>query len=184
MHNKTFLASLVIILQMAVIGVFVHCCWVLGQHKSLYEEVEEFEAVKVECVHREKSTYRTVKSKLTLYTNTYEYVVDGVTITKVESGERKPGESKYMYYNPNNPEILSEYKSYSDAIKSLSGWIVLASFIQGVIIVLIIRAVKTSLGIEPKEKIVKPKKVVGYVVKDEYDFLNDEPLENNNEKDN
>ncbi len=168
MKKKMNQLTLIIFIQMVVIGIFVHFCWVLGGQQALFNDVKEFKPVTVKCVMSERQQHSTVnRSNTSWYTNKYEYVVSEKTYTRVYYGEQTPGEDKLMYYNPNDPEVLSEYSSYSAAMISNLGWILLSAFGQGVVVVYILRVMK---NMNNKTYLKEATNHVGVVIEDDFDF--------------
>ena len=103
-----------------------------SEQQALFNDTKEFKPVTVKCIVSEKHQYSTVRRrKSTWYTNTYEYIVNEKTYTRVYYAEQTPGKDKLLYYNPNDPEVLSEYSNYSAAVFDNFGWILLAGFAQG-----------------------------------------------------
>ncbi len=171
MKLKGFIIATITMIQILSIAAFFHYCEVLGRQKGVFEEVKEFNAVEVKCVSIDKTDFN-MRGRSALYTNEYQYVVDGETYTKILYAERTPGKNTVWYYNPKNPEIISRYKSYSHAKSENFKWVILASLGQAIVVIYVLRKINKGKVIEIKKK---PKKVVGYVVEDEYDFLNEKP---------
>ncbi len=131
-----------ILVQISALGIFLYFCGVLGEQQALFEDVKEFKPVAVKCIASEKIEYGLYRNRRKWFQNTYEYVVNEKTYTRVYYAERTVGKDKILYYNPNNPEILSKYSSYSAAVIGNFGWILLASLAQGVVIVYVLRVAK------------------------------------------
>ncbi len=158
-----------IFIQLNAIGIFIYFCGVLGEQQALFNDAKEFKPVSVKCVASEKQQHSTVNRRnATWYENTYEYLVNDKTYTRVYYAEQTPGEDKLLHYNPNNPEVLSKYSSYSAAVMSNFGWILLAAFAQGIVVVYVLRVVK---NMNNKTYLHEATNRVGVVLEDDYDDI-------------
>ncbi|MBO5087042.1 MAG: hypothetical protein J6C01_00080 [Lachnospiraceae bacterium] len=168
MKKKMNLLTLMIFIELNAIGIFLYFCGVLGEQQALFKDAKEFKPVTIKCVASEKNQYRTVKRQTTWYENTYEYLVNEKTYTRVYYAENTPGKDKLMYYNPNNPEILSEYSSYSTAVIDNFGWILLSALAQGIVVVYALRVVKKMNN---NTYLHDATQSVGVVLEDDYEFI-------------
>ena len=138
----------------------------LNDYKALYQDVKEFTPTHATCIdsdYRSRSRHRSSS-----YTNTYQYIVDNQTYTVTYKGERSRGSSTTLYYNPNNPSLVSKYANYEEARANNVLWFVFALVGQGVIIFFAVKAVR-----QQKENSIEN---VGVVVSDDFNYVMDEPM--------
>ena len=170
MKKKVYSAFGMFILEIIAIGTFVYFCCVLGEQKAKFSEVDEFKSVFLNCTETEKYKIGTIRrGRRTVYSNKYEYVVDGETYTVVFYAETAPGNQKVMYYNPNDPKILSKFKTYSEAISGCYIWIILSALSQGIVVIYILRCVNKQ---KDKKNIEKARRMAAQKTDSELDFLN------------
>ena len=157
---------LLVFLQLWVITTFMQYCIVMQYQSVLFRDVDQFLPANATCVSSARKTTGTRRHRRVSYTNTYRYEVQGITYTKILSGEKRKGSDRVIYYNPANPEIISYYSNYTDAAMSQSVRIILAVIGQGVIIFFAVRAIRGQKNASLESS--------GVIIEDDYRFdMND-----------
>ncbi len=157
---------LLFFLQIYVFTTFIQYYLVMQYQTILFRDVDQFFPANATCVSSARKSTGTRRHRRVRYTNTYRYEVEGITYTKILSGEKRKGKDRIIYYNPTNPEIISYYSNYTDAALGESVKIIIAVIGQGVIIFFAVKAIREQkhVSIENSE----------FVIEDDYGFdMND-----------
>ncbi len=157
--------------QFLIIAITILKINTLNDYKELYQDVKEFAPTHATCIdsdYRSRSRHRSSS-----YTNTYQYVVDNQIYTVTYKGERRRGSSRTLYYNPNNPSLVSKYANYEEARANNVLWFVFVVIVQGVIIFFAVKAMQKQ-----KEEEIGNSSVV---ITDDFNFVMDEPPKRYNE---
>lgn len=141
---------------------------------------KDFLPIEAECINSEHRWQhrRGRRGSRKVYDNEFSYEVNGETYTVTFYSEPSPmtGETGTLYYDPNDPEVVSPYRNIADWFMSTGMYLYLfAVLVEGVGLIIVFIFIKhTGITIgKGKEK------SVGTVINNDLDFLdNDDYFQN------
>ncbi len=154
--------KLLCLLQVWVIIALVRYCVVLGEQSKLFQEVEEFLPAKATCIESDRNAYGTGRRRRVRYNNKYQYTVNDKKYTVTYYSQKRRGRDRILYYNPTNPDIVSNYSSYADAAASNAIWIMFVVIGQSVVIFFAVKAMRGQNTYQEES--------VGVVLGDDFQF--------------
>lgn len=162
LKNNKF--KLLCLLQVWVVIALVRYCIVLGDQSVLFQEVKEFLPTNATCIESDRRSYGTGRRRRVSYTNKYQYTVNEETYTVTYYGQRRRGRDKILYYNPTDPNIVSNYSSYGDAAARNAIWIIFVVLGQSVVIFFAVKAIRENKGYNSEPA------TTGVVIEDDFSF--------------
>lgn len=148
-------ASLFSILEMMAAFCFMGVIMFWAIYSQDFKNSKEFIPIQAVCIASE--SYQTKDSDgylVTRYNNTYEYIVEGKSYTHESNGSSYDvgvGNSLELYYDPANPEKLSSYRSYQEAMKPVKWMLAFAVVFQALALFALFRQKKKKQALEEKK---------------------------------
>lgn len=128
-------SRVLLVIQLLAFSMFYISFSSLVPERMLFDGSDEFLPVSALVVDYERLSERYSYD----YNNTYQYEVNGqkYEITLRESSRNN---WKFLYYNPDNPQQCSVYRSYAEAKRKFSVYTNMGLILQGIVLVFVLIA--------------------------------------------